>query len=428
VRGVKGLFADSPAAGGTRRAWPLALSLAAALAAGVPARDEGQRGPVFEARAADGKAVRGPLRRLGPGWSVRLGAEGGTVEGAGLLTLRRTDLPRPAFPTGPHFILANGDRVPAKGVRLDGERLYFRHPDLAGGQETSLPLGALAVWWVTPPDRAADPEKLRRRLAAQRRTRDVILLRNGDTVEGVLSALDAAEAGVEVDKKKVSVKVSQVAAVALSTELADALRPKGAYARLVLAGNGTAHGTRLSLTSAECADGATLTGTTAFGAQVRVPVERVAALDVFQGAAVYLSDLKPAKYESSPFTDAAWPFAADANVAGHDLRLGGSVYDKGLGLHNRGGLTYKLDGRYRRFEALVGLDERDGDGGSARVKVLADGKPLDIGARRALTAKAGPLPVSAPVAGVKELTLLVEFGDNGDVLGVVDWADARLVR
>jgi hypothetical protein len=402
--------------------------LAASLAAAAPARDGPARGPTFEARAADGKAVRGPLRRLGPGWSVRLAAEGGTVAGGGLLTLRRTDLPRPAFPTGPHFILANGDRVPAKAVRLAGERLHFRHPDLADGKETSLPLAALAVWWVTPPDRAADPEKLRRRLASRPRSRDLILLRNGDTVEGVLSALGGDEAAVERDRKKVAVKLSQVAAVALSTELADALRPKGPYARLVLAGAGAARGTRLSLTSAACNDGVTLTGTTAFGAKVRAPVERVAALDVFQGAAVYLSDMRPAKYEFFPYTGGAWPWAADGNAAGHALRLGGAVHDKGLGLHSHSRLTYALGGRYRRFEALVGLDDEDGAGGSVRVKVLADGKPLDLGAARALTAKGGPLPVSVSVAGVKELTLEVELGDNGDVQDVVNWVDARLVR
>jgi hypothetical protein len=411
-----------------RRAWPLAVALAAALTAAVPARDGAERAPAFEARAADGKVVRGPLRRLGPGWSVRLAAEGGTVEGAGLLSLRRADLTRPAFPTGPHFILANGDRVPAKGVRLVGERLHFRHPDLAGGQETALPLAALSVWWVTAPDRAADPEKLRRRLATRKRTRDLILLRNGDTVEGVLSALDGDEAVVEADKKKVAVKLGQVAAVALSTELADALRPKGPYARLVLAGAGAAAGTRLSLTEAACADGATLTGTTAFGAKVRVPLERVAALDVLQGAAVYLSDLKPAKYEYFPFTDGAWPWVADGNAAGHDLRLGVAVHDKGLGLHSHARLTYALPAGFRHFEALVGLDDRDGPRGSVRARVLADGKPLDLGAAGALTAKGGPRPVRVAVAGVKELTLEVEFGDGGDVQDVVNWVDARLVR
>ena len=39
-----------------------------------------------------------------------------------------------------------------------------------------------------------------------------------------------------------------------------------------------------------------------------------------------------------------------------------------------------------------------------------------------------PLAVRVPVAGVKELTLEVEFGQNGDVQDVVNWADARLVR
>jgi hypothetical protein len=416
------------AARGARTAWPLALSLAAALAAAAPGRDGEAPAPQFEARAADGKAVRGPLRRIGRGWSVRLGAEGGTVDAAGLLTLRRTDLARPAFPTGPHFILANGDRIPVKAVRLAGERLHFRHPDLAGGQETSLPLAALSVWWVTAPDHSADPEKLRRRLATRPRTRDVILLRNGDTVEGVLSALGADEAAVEVGKKKVAVKLGQVAAVALSTELADARRPKGPYARLVLAGTGAAAGTRLSLTAAACADGATLTGTTVFGAKVEVPAGRVAALDVFQGGAVYLSDLKPAKYEYFPFTDGAWPWAADGNAAGHDLRLGGAVWDKGLGLHSHARLTYTVPAGFRHFEALVGLDEQDGAGGSVRVRVLGDGKPLDLGTARAVTAKGGPLAVRVPVAGVKELTLEVEFGDNGDVQDVVNWVDARLVR
>ena len=412
MRAVKGLFTGFVAT----------LLVTFALA------DEAPPAPTFEVRADDGKAVRGPLRRLGPDWSVRLAAEGGTVEGAALLTLRRADAPRPDFPTGQHFILANGDRVPAKAVRLAGERLHFRHPDLAGGKETSLPLGALSVWWLTAPDRAADPEKLRRRLASGRRTKDVVLLRNGDTVEGVLSALDGDEAAVEVGKKKVAIKVAQIAAVALSSELADALRPKGPYARLVVTGGGAARGTRLSLTAAECADGLTLTGTTAFGAKVRVPVERVAALDIYQGAAIYLSDLKPAKYEYFPYTDGGWPWAPDGNAAGHDLRLGGAVHDKGVGLHSHGKLTYALGGRFKRFEALVGLDDRDGAGGSVRVKVLADGKPLDLGAARDLTAKGGPQPVRVPVAGVKELALEVEFGDKGNVRDVVNWVDARLVR
>jgi hypothetical protein len=152
------------------------------------------------------------------------------------------------------------------------------------------------------------------------------------------------------------------------------------------------------------------------------------ALDVYQGKAVYLSDLGVSKYEFRPYLDTAWPLALDANVAGHDLRLGGSSYDKGLGLHSHARATYRLAGGYRRFEALVGLDDRDGAGGRVRVRVLADSKPLELGAGEELAGRGRPLAVSVPVAGVRELTLEVEFGQDGDVQDVVNWADARLVR
>jgi hypothetical protein len=417
---------------GSRLLW-LALAAGGALALWGRA-DEAADGPPFVARTAAGSAVRGPLRQLGADWSVRLGeGEGTRAAGGELLTVRRAGLALPPLPTGEHLVLVNGDRIPVNGdrirsPRLAGERLHFLHPDLAGGKETSVPLAAVAVFWRMGPDKDADPEKLRRSLVRRSRNRDTVLLRNGDVLEGVLNGLDGTEVAVEVDKKPVAVKINQVAAVALSSDLADALRPKGAYARLVLTEAGGSPGGRLSLSSATCTDGATLKGVTVFGASVRVPLARVAALDLYQGAAVYLSDLKPSKYEYLPYLDDYRPWVADGNAAGGDLRLGGSTYDKGLGMHSHSRLTWDLAGGYRRFEALVGLDDRDGRKGSVRVKVLADGKALDLGADKELTAQSGPLPVSVKVEGIKELTLEVEFGANGNVQDVVNWADARLVQ
>ena len=87
-----------------------------------------------------------------------------------------------------------------------------------------------------------------------------------------------------MDKKPVTVEVGQTAAVALSSDLTEAPHPKGVYGRVTLDG-GEAAGTRLSLASARCADGATLTGTTLFGAALSVPLAKVAALDLYQGKA-----------------------------------------------------------------------------------------------------------------------------------------------
>src|SRR5262249_56243474 len=97
--------------------------------------------------------------------------------------------------------------------------------------------------------------------------------------------------------------------------LATVPRPRGTYGRVVLT-----DGTRLSLQSAECADGETLTGTTVFDAEIRVPVEQVAALDLHQGRAVYLSDLKPLRYEHTPYLGLAWPLVIDGSVAGRAPR------------------------------------------------------------------------------------------------------------
>jgi hypothetical protein len=398
------------------------------LAAGGGRADEADRTPVFAVRTAAGKDVRGPLRELKPDWSVRVAGE--AIPGGDVLVVRRAGLPLPPLPADEHVILANGDRIPVRTPRIENERLHFVNPDLNGGKETSLPLAAVAVLWRGAPDRADDPVRLRRRLATEARTRDVVLLRNGDILSGVLNGIEAGKVAFEVEKgprlsqKVVSLPLAQVAAVALSTELAEPLRPKGVHGKLVLAGSAG----RLTVTEAACKDGATLEAKTAFGAGVRVPLDRVAALDLLGGAAVYLSDLKPAKYEFVPYLDEQWPAAADANAAGHDLLLGGSTYGKGLGLHSQSRLTYTLSGAYRRFDAVVGLDDRDGRGGSVRVRVLADGKPLDLGSEGELTARSAPLALSLPVAGVKELTLVVEFGKGGNVQDVVNWADARLVR
>jgi len=251
----------------------------------------------------------------------------------------------------------------------------------------------------------------------------VVLLRNGDVMEGVLTALDEKTIGIEVDKKPVAVDVSRTAAIALSSDLTETPRPKGVYGRVILDGGGA----RLSLASAGCADGVTLTGTTPFGAALSVPLMDVAALDLFQGKAVYLSDLKPSRYVYFPYLNDRWEYGRDGSAAGLDLRLAGSTYDKGVGLHSHSRLSYAVPPGCRRFEALVGLDDRAGRRGSARIRVLADGKAIPIGAGE-LTAIGGSMAVRVDLAGVKELTLEVDFGKGGPVQGCVDWVDARFVK
>ncbi len=407
--------------------WPHFLpffSVALLFAAPVRADDEAKK-PVFTVRTTGGDLVKGSWRQLKPDWSVRLGeADGTLISGSHVLSVRRADVPLPPLPMENHLILANGDRIPFRDLRLVEEKFRFRHPNLEDGKDASLPLSAVSVLWYIAPDRDLDAVKLRRRLTTTKRVRDTVCLRNGDIVAGILTSLDADSAVVEVDKRRVTVKTPQLAYIAFNTELADVLRPKGTYARLILCDNRPGHGGRISFTSPS-ADETTLTGTTVFGARLRVPLCDIAALEPIQGNFIYLSDLKESKYSFQPFLDSIWPFTLDGNVAGHDLLLAGSTYDKGIGMHSQSRLTYRLPGAYRRFEATAGLDDKDGRGGAVRLRVRAGGRTL---LDRTVTSRDGAIPVSLSVEGMRELALEVDFGRDGDVRDVVNWADARLVK
>jgi hypothetical protein len=331
-------------------------------------------------------------------------------------------MPLPAYPNEEQVLFANGDCLAGTPLHVSGGRLRFRLPG-EEGPELDLSLTTLAVIWFATPQGPDDAEAWRRRLRAQPRGRDLLLLRNGDTAQGTLAALTDTAVRLETAAgDTIEVERGKVAAVALNTELVRRPRPRRAYGRLVLT-----DGSRLALASAQSSD-RLLTGKTLYGVAVAFPLEAVAALDVYQGCAVYLSDLKPRQYTHRPYLGAGWPFVPDGSVAGRDLRVGGGIHDKGVGLHSESRLTYDLRGGYRWFEVLVGLDDRTGQGGSARIGVLVDGKPCDLGGPDELTGQTPPRALRIPVKGAKELTLVVEFGKRGDVQDHVNWADARLIR
>ncbi len=282
----------------------------------------------------------------------------------------------------------------------------------------------MALIWLAPPPGEADPPLTLRRLLAERRRRDLVLLRDGDRVEGTLTELGRAGCRIRAGRRHVDLPLARVAVIALNSELRAPTAPVEPYGHLVLT-----DGARLALASGRV-DAArhALAGKTLFASSVEVPLGRVAALDLRQGTAVYLSDLEPKGYEHTPFLGASWPYARDGSVSGGELRLAGSTYDKGVSLHSESRLSYDLGGRYRRFEAEVGLDERTGRRGRVRVEIRVDGQPRPLARGGELTAADRPLSLRLDVRGARDLTLVVHFGRFGDVQGHVNWGDARLIR
>jgi hypothetical protein len=376
--------------------------------------------PRFSALTASDDHLSGVLLEIDEGWSIKLGDPANKqIAGSELVELRRAGARLPAYPAGMQAILANGDRIAATSLKLNGETLRMR----VAGQDMDVPLSGVTVLWFAAPEGADHPEIVRRRLAKTGRKSDLVLLRNGDKLDGFLGALDEEKIDIDAGKKPVSVRRANAAAVAFNKELANAARPRGLYGKVVLG-----DGTRLSLLSAQCQDGKTLKGKTAFGAPVQLALSDIVALYPYQGAVTYLSDLKPKSYQHTPYLGVRWPLAEDASVAGRDLSIGGDTYDKGLGMHSEARVTYDVPPGQRYFDALVGLNDHTGRSGSVGIKVLVDSKLQNIGGDRDVTWSSGPLPIRVGIADAKELTLIVEFGKRGDVGDHVDWANARFVK
>lgn len=381
--------------------------------------------PVFEAHAARSEPAAGVVEGMDTNWDVRFGGDiARTIEGSELISLRQKKVKLPPPPTAAQVVFANGDRLPGRVHTITAGKVQFqaRISERSGAdelQELTVPLNSLAVIWFVPPPETMAASLVR--VLRERRRRDVVVMHNGDLRQGTVQSLSAEgklrlkEAGDDRE-----IEASHVLAIALNTDLARALKPRGAFGRVILL-----NGARLSLLTAR-ADSRVLTGRTLFAADFKAPWQQIAALDIRQGPAVYLSDLKPRSYSHKPFLAVAWPYTMDRSVGGGGLRLGGDCYDKGVSLHSESRISFALDGKYRRFESFVGLNDNAGSGGNVRIRVQVDGREKDC--INELNSANGPKSLRVDVQGANNLTLVVEFGSGGDVRDHVDWANARLIK
>jgi hypothetical protein len=109
---------------------------------------------------------------------------------------------------------------------------------------------------------------------------------------------------------------------------------------------------------------------------------------------------------------------------GGPLRVGGTLYGKGLGTHAPSELAFALGGQCSRFAAVAGVDSEMKRAGSVQFQVLGDGQLL--AETSVLSAADAPQALDVDVAGVQELRLVVDAGANSGS-DHADWADAKVV-
>ncbi len=109
---------------------------------------------------------------------------------------------------------------------------------------------------------------------------------------------------------------------------------------------------------------------------------------------------------------------------GTPLRILGTTYAKGLGVHAWSANTFHLGGNCTTFEAKVGMDDESRPGGQISFKVIADGAELFNSGTLDNTS---PLrTVNVNLTGKYTLQLIVTPGWDGRANDHADWADAKV--
>ncbi len=257
---------------------------------------------------------------------------------------------------------------------------------------------------------------------------DLVLLTNQNRVAGKLTALAGGSLTLETAAGPVKLPLSRVEAFLFGREnsgQSPSARPQTTKMVVGTRDGSLVHANAISGNEnkliIEAAGGVTLAGGN---------MDDVVFLQSLGGRFVYLSDLEPAGYRHVPYLSIEWPYARDRNVLGEPLSVFGQRYLKGIGMHSAARLTYQLDGKYRRFDSAVAIDDSAGKGGSVMfgVYVLRDGAWTEAVTSGVVRGGEAPRLVSVDVTGAQGLTLTVDYADRGDELDRANWLDARLVR
>lgn len=247
-----------------------------------------------------------------------------------------------------------------------------------------------------------------------------------DYLEGVIKDLGKESLEFELDREPIQVKRVKVEGLVYYHAAGEPL-PEAAV-EVAMAG-----GTRLAARTARLAEDQWKIATAA-GLDLSLPVGQVSELDYSAGKLRYLSDLEPELAQYTPLFPPKEPLASldellrprrDMGLEQNPLKLDGKTYKKGLAVHSRSRVVYRLPGQFQHFQATVGIDDSVRDAGNAVLEIKADGKSLWRGTLRG-TEPAQRLDL--PIAGAGRLEIVVDFGDDLDIADHVDLCDAKVTR
>jgi hypothetical protein len=365
--------------------------------------------PPFDVQTLDGQTLVGPL--------VEMTAERLTIDAAGgrkslemerLVSISSRQRPATAPPVAGLVVeLTDGSIIQTQQYVAQAARARI---SLIGGQVLETSTGIVRTVQLQPPSPALAAEWAR--LLGVNADSDLLVVRKNDNLDyhkGVLHDVTEDAVRFELDGEVLPVKRSKVYGIAYRHGIPQN-RPT-TICRIT-----DAAGSQWPVRSLSLAE--KLQWTTPAGLDVAQVMDKIVQIDFSSGKIVYLSDLKPESVRWTPYFGPGKPPAAveqffapryDRGFDGGPLLLSGRQYHKGLALHSRTELMYRLPGPFSRFRAVAGIDDAVRPSGKARLIVRGnDNVLLDA----VIAGSEAPREIDFSLAGVRRLTVVVDFADS----------------
>lgn len=394
---------------------PSLLALAAALSGAAEPAPVGQQ---FELTTLSGRRQTGALTELSTdSASLTAGGKSSKVPLAEVLDIRALGAKGAAAaadPRRPELTLTDGSHLYFTGLRVNDRGAQVETATLG---KCDVPLNSLASIRFT----VIEPQLTDawHELAARELTRDMLVIRKGnvlDHLDGTVGTVDNVGIHFVIDGEDVALKREKIFGIVYARRNAEVGKP---VCEVTATG-----GDFIRVQSAQWS-GRQLKAALVGGAPIVIPGDQILTLDFSLGKVRYLSQLEPREVKYTPFFDQIWTYYRDRPRDGGMLRLGNKEYARGLWIHSRTLLKYRLNGDFRRFQAVMGIDQAVAPLGNVHVVISGDDKVLH---QSDVRGSDSPLNLDLDIAGVRELEILVDFGGDLDIADHLDLADAKVIK
>jgi hypothetical protein len=367
--------------------------------------------PVFEAQMVDASSVVGILVELTPERAILDTPQGKVdLELAKLLYLHPKDVMESATTFAPPMVWLEF---------MDGSRIaalqYIVEADKAKCTLTNGAILVVSVNAIRNVRLQAETPKIASewsRILGMKAEGDILVVRNGESVDyhqGVLHEVSEDAVKFELDSDTLPIKRAKIFGFAYRHTASEEKSPPVGY----IFDRG---GSRWAVASFNL--GEKLEWTTPGGVNYESPLADIKSIDFSLGKVQYLSDLKPESVVWTPFfgqgqvsptLERFYAPRMDRNFDSNPLQLKKTIYPKGLALHSRTEIVYRLPDVYGRFRAVAGIDDTVTPKGNVRLLIRGDDKLLF---ESAINGSEPPHKIDLDISGVRRITILVDYGDT----------------